>query len=116
MRRKRNIVLICIAAVLLISALIVLPNAISRYGSIYSRRVEEDLFLLEMESLNCTIEETFNLQKGDTIDVGAADISGELSCYIGRENNTSIYEGISPHRWELKRQKRISIFAKDVLK
>ena len=96
MRRKWNIVLICIAAVLLISALIVLPNAISRDGSVYSRRVEEALFLLEMESLNCTVEETFYLQKGDTIDVSAADISGELSCYIGRENNTSIYEGRSP--------------------
>ena len=96
MKHKRNIVLICIAAVLFIFAMIISVNEISRDDSVYSRRVEEDLFLLEMESLNCTVEETFYLQKGDTIDVSAAGISGELSCYIGRENNTSIYEGRSP--------------------
>lgn len=96
MKHKRNIVLICIAAVLFIFALIISVNEISRDDSVYSRRVEDDLFLLEMESLNCTVEETFHFQKGDTVDVSAINISGELSCFIGRENNTSIYEGRSP--------------------
>ena len=54
------------------------------------------LFSLEMEQLNCTVEEPFSLNKGDVIDVSIAHVSGELALFIGERDREPIYEGNNP--------------------
>lgn len=98
MRGNRNIIWICSAALVLafLLALMILPNIRPSAESKYSRRVEEDLFSLGMEQLNCTIAESFSLGEGDTIDVSIVHVSGELLLSIGQENREPVYTGRNP--------------------
>lgn len=96
MKRNWKIILPCIAALIWILALLLLPGIRYRDESRYSRRVEEDFFSLGMERLNCTIEEPFPLNEGDTIDVSIVRISGELTISIGEKDLEPIYEGRNP--------------------
>lgn len=98
MRGNRNIIWICSAVLVLafLLALMILPNIRPSAESKYSRRVEEDLFSLGMEQLNCTIAESFSLGEGDTIDVSIVHISGELLLSIGQENREPVYSGRNP--------------------
>ena len=59
-------------------------------------KVEPDFFSLGMELLNDTLEETFYLQTGDTINVDVIHISGELCISIGQKNQEPVYEGNNP--------------------
>lgn len=88
--------MLCAAALALFLALGILPALRSSGGSRYSRNVEEDLFFLRMERLNCTIAEPFSLQAGDAIDVRIDQACGELALSIGREGQEPIYEGKNP--------------------
>lgn len=96
MKKTWAIIGICFAALLLVLALIILPGIRLSNSSRYSRRVEEDLFSLGMERLNCTMEEPFALNRGDTIDVHVVRVSGELMVSIGRKDREPIYEGRNP--------------------
>ena len=98
MRGNRNIIWIRSAVLVLafLLALMILPNIRPSAESKYSRRVEEDLFSLGMEQLNCTIAESFSLGEGDTIDVSIVHISGELLLSIGQENREPVYSGRNP--------------------
>lgn len=96
MRRGRMILLICSALLILSSAVLFLPGIWPSGESRYSRKVEEDLFSLGMERLNCTIAESFSLDAGDTIDVSVVRISGGLSVSIGVEDHEPIYTGTDP--------------------
>lgn len=98
MRGNRNIIWICSAVLVLafLLALMILPNIRPSAESKYSRKVEEDLFSLGMEQLNCTIAESFSLGEGDTIDVSIVHISGELLLSIRQENREPVYSGRNP--------------------
>ena len=91
MKRNRIILGVCSAALVLL--LLTFPESA---GSRYSRKVEENLFSLDMERLNGTIAEPFSLKAGDTVDVSLVRISGELAIAIGQENREPIYEGTNP--------------------
>lgn len=93
MRRKWTIIGICSTALVLFLALGILPRIWPSNDSRYSRKVEEDVFSLGMERLNCTIAEPFPLHKGDAIDVRVTRISGELTISIGEKDREPIYEG-----------------------
>lgn len=96
MTQKRNLSwILCAVLVVLLTAML-LPWLLPTQESRYTRRVEEDFFSLGMEPLNCTIAEPFTLQKGDTIDVSVARVSGELEITIGQEHRDPIYEGRNP--------------------
>lgn len=96
MTQKRNLSwILCAVLVVLLTAML-LPWLLPTQESRYTRRVEEDFFSLGMEPLNCTIAEPFTLQKGDTIDVSVARVSGELEITIGQEDRQPIYEGRNP--------------------
>ena len=96
MKRNRGLIWLCSAALVLFLALILLPGLRQAGGSRFSRNVEEDLFSLSMERLNCTIAEPFSLKAGDTIDVSIARVSGALSVSIGQEGRELVYEGTNP--------------------
>ena len=98
MRGNRNIIWICSAMLVLVFllALMILPKIRPSSESRYSRKVEEDLFSLGMEQLNCTIAESFSLGEGDTIDVSIVHVSGELLLSIGQENREPVYTGRNP--------------------
>lgn len=98
MKRNRNVIRICSAALVLVflPALTILPKIRPSAESRYSRKVEEDFFSLGMEQLNCTVAESFSLQAGDTIGVSIVHISGELLLSIGQENLEPIYTGRNP--------------------
>lgn len=98
MKRNRNIIRICSAALVLVflPALTILPKILPSAESRYSRRVEEDFFSLGMEQLNCTVAESFSLQVGDTIGVSIIHISGELLLSVGQENREPVYTGRNP--------------------
>ena len=96
MKKKWAIIGICSAALILFLALGILPKISPSSGSRYSRKVEENFFSLEMERLNCTVEEPFSLNKGDVIDVSIAHVSGELALFIGERDREPIYEGNNP--------------------
>lgn len=98
MRRNRNLIWICSAALVLalLLALMILPGIRPSAESRYSRRMEEDFFSLGMEPLNCTVAESFSLQAGDTIDVSIVHISGELLLSVGQENRDPVYTGRNP--------------------
>ena len=83
MKKKWAIIGICSAALILFLAFGILLKISPSNGSRYSRKVEENFFSLEMEQLNCTVEEPFSLNKGDVIDVSIAHVSGELALIIG---------------------------------
>lgn len=96
MTQKRNLLwILCAVLVVLLTAML-LPWLLPTQESRYTRRVEEDFFSLGMEPLNCTIAEPFTLQKGDTIDVSVARVSGELEITIVQEHREPIYEGRNP--------------------
>lgn len=96
MTQKRNLSwILCAVLVVLLTAML-LPWLLPTQESRYTRRVEEDFFSLGMEPLNCTIAESFCLQKGDTIDVSVDRVSGELEITIGQELREPIYEGRNP--------------------
>lgn len=96
MKRKGTIIGICSAALVLFLALGILPRLWLSNDSRYSRKVEEDLFSLGMERLNCTIEEPFSLKEGDSIGVSVVRVSGQLTISIGRQGQEPIYEGKNP--------------------
>lgn len=96
MIRKSTVIKICFVAFILIAAMIIIPIICQSGRSRYSRNVDEDLFSLEMERLNCTIEESFFLNEGDTIDVSIVRVSGEIKISIGQEAREPIYEGKNP--------------------
>ena len=92
---KRRVIWICLIVLVLavFFVLVILPGFRQSNGSTYDRRVEDNLFSLEMKPLNAMLEETYSLHEGDTIDVSADLISGELSISIGQENREPVYEG-----------------------
>lgn len=96
MKQKHKAVWICSIAIVFCIAAIIITKTWSNDGSRYSRKVEDNLFSLSMEQLNCTIAEPFSLREGDTIDVSVAHISGELSISIGQENKEPVYIGRNP--------------------
>lgn len=96
MRRRWAILGLCFAALVVFLAKMLLPRLWSSDESRYSRKVEENLFSLGMERLNCTIAESFSLHEGDTIDVSVVRISGELSISIAQKDRKPIYEGKNP--------------------
>ena len=96
MKRKWTIIGLCAAALVLFLALVFLPRILPSNGSRYSRKVEEDFFSLDMERLNCTIEEPFSLKEGDSVDVSIVRVSGELTISIGKKGFEPIYEGRNP--------------------
>lgn len=96
MSRRRTLLWICAAALVLLLALMLLPAIRSQHESRFSRNVEEDLFSLGMEPLNGDLSETFSLREGDTIDVSTVFLSGELSITIGQEGREPIYTGRNP--------------------
>ena len=96
MNRKWTIVGLCAAALVMFPALGFLPRILPSNGSRYSRKVEEDFFSLDMERLNCTIEEPFSLKEGDSVDVSIVRVSGELTISIGKKGFEPIYEGKNP--------------------
>ena len=69
MKRRHRIIGLCAAALALFLALGILPKLRPSDGSRYIRNVEENLFSLRMERLNCAIAEPFSLRAGDGIDV-----------------------------------------------
>ena len=96
MTQKRNLSwILCAVLVVLLTAML-LPWLLPTQESRYTRRVEEDLFSLGMEPLNCTIAEFFRLHQGDTIDVSVDRASGDLAITIGQEDRQPIYEGRNP--------------------
>ena len=96
MKKKWAIIGICSAALILFLTLGILPKISPSNGSRYSRKVEENFFSLEMEQLNCTVEEPFSLNKGDVIDVSIAHVSGELALFIGDRDRELLYECNNP--------------------
>lgn len=96
MKRNLIIILIILAVSLIVAGAILLPRILPSGGSVYSRRVEEDLFSLGIESLNCALSEPFSLKKGDVIEVSAVHISGELSIVIAQDSREPIYQGRNP--------------------
>lgn len=96
MKRRHRIIGLCAAALALFLALGILPKLRLSDGSRYIRNVEEDLFSLRMERLNCAIAESFLLREGDAIDVRIDQACGELALSIGREGQEPIYEGRNP--------------------
>lgn len=96
MIRKSTVIKICFIAFILIAAMIIIPIICQSDGSRYSRNVDGDHFYLEMERLNCTIEESFFLNEGDTIDVSIVRVSGEIKISIGQEAREPIYKGKNP--------------------
>ena len=93
MRKNRRTVWLCAAVPVFFLALMIFSGILSSDGSRYSCRVDEDLFLLDMDSFGSTVAETFYLREGDSIDVSAVRISGELSIVIGQVGRQPIYEG-----------------------
>ena len=96
MNRKRTIVGLCAAALVMLLALGFLPRILPSNGSRYSRKVEDDFFSPDMERLNRTIEKPFSLKEGDSVDVGIVRVSGELTISIGKKGFEPIYEGRNP--------------------
>lgn len=101
-KKKISIHWICIAALVCCMALMIVPRIWLPDESRFSRKVEDDFFSLGMERLNDTLEETFSMRKGDTIDVSVTHVSGELSISIGQKNQTPIYEGRNPELGSFK--------------
>lgn len=93
MRKNRRTVWLCAAVAVFFLALMIFSVILSSDGSRYSCRVEEDLFSLDMDSFSGTGAETFYLREGDSIDVSAVRISGELSIVIGQVGRQPVYEG-----------------------
>ena len=96
MNRKRTIVGLCAAALVMFPALGFLPRILPSNGSRYRRKVEDDFFSPDMERLNRTIEKPFSLKEGDSVDVGIVRVSGELTISIGKKGFEPIYEGRNP--------------------
>ena len=96
MKKKWANIGICSAALILFLTWGILPKISPSNGSRYSRKVEENFFSLEMERLNCTVEEPLSLNKGDVIDVSITHVSGELALFIGERDREPIYEGNNP--------------------
>lgn len=96
MKRKRSIFWICLAALAFLPVPLILSRFQKSGGSTYERRVEADLFFLEMKPLNDTLKEIYSLHEGDTIDVSVVLVSGELRISIGQENRKLVYEGKNP--------------------
>ncbi|MGN1370513.1 MAG: hypothetical protein ACI4WX_16695 [Aristaeellaceae bacterium] len=96
MKKKRIILGLFAAGLLLLLAGLILPNLWNHDGSTYDRRAEKDFFSLEMKPLNSTLSEPYALHAGDTIQVEIDLRAGELSIFIGQEGKAPVYEGRNP--------------------
>lgn len=96
--KKRSwVIALSITALLILTAIaVVLMLNPSSSGSTYNRRVEENLFSLDMDPLNCKLEETFYINEGDTVDVGITVSSGEIFILVGEAGENPVYEGNNP--------------------
>lgn len=65
-------------------------------GSRYDRKVEKDSFSVNMKGLNSTLEESFSLVAGDTVDVSITISSGEVRLSVGKTDREPVYEGVNP--------------------
>lgn len=93
---KRTALWVCVTALVFAMTLIALPRLLPDRSSRFSRRVGEDLFSLELERLNGTLEEAFSLGEGDSVEVAVTRVSGELALSIGQKNREPVYEGFNP--------------------
>lgn len=96
MSKRQTILCVCLAAGILVAALVLRPVLWSPRSSIYSSKVDGNSYSVGMEPLNSTLSQPFSLRKGDAIDVSVAHISGEVTITIGQENQRPIYEGRNP--------------------
>ena len=101
MNRKRCALWLCAGVLIICAALLILSDFRSSTDSRFTQKVESDSFSLGMELLNDTLEETFYLQTGDTIDVDVVHISGELCISFGQKNHyiftkTFCFSGVFP--------------------
>lgn len=96
MNKKRFILGLCAAGLLLLLAALILPNLWNQGGSTYDRKAEKDCFSLDMKPLSSTLSEPYTLHAGDTIQVEIDLSAGELSLSIGQEGKAPVYEGRNP--------------------
>lgn len=85
---------LCAGVLVICAALLIFSEFRSSTDSRFTRKVESDSFSVGMELLNDTLEQTFYLQTGDTID--GVQISGELCISIGQNSQEPVYAGNNP--------------------
>lgn len=93
MKRGGKLAAVCLA---LCTAAIALGCLCAGEGSNFSRRVEENLYQVEMNPLNDTLQEAFSLRQGDAVKVCVSLDSGELDLLIGQRGQQPVYEGHNP--------------------
>ena len=96
MKKKSWAIALSVAALIILTAITVVLILNPSSGSTYNRRVEENLFSLDMDPLNCKLEETFYLNEGDSVDVSVTVSSGEIFILVKEAGENPVYEGNNP--------------------